>query len=69
MVRLESKDMKKKIYESPNHEVYEFFAEDTLLRSSELGFVPGEEGELDTRKKEGPNRPAWLKEENKNFWQ
>ena len=69
MVRLEGKDMKKKIYESPAQEVYEFFAEDTIMKTSEVEWHPGEEGELDTRKKEGPNGPAWLKEENKNFWQ
>lgn len=69
MVCLEGKDMKKKIYESPNHEVYEFFAEDTIMKTSEVEWHPGEEGELDTRKKEGPQGPAWLKEENKNFWQ
>jgi hypothetical protein len=61
--------MKKKIYQSPAQEVYEFFAEDTIMKTSEVEWHPGEEGELDTRKKEGPNGPAWLKEENKNFWQ
>lgn len=59
----------KKIYQNPSFEVYEYFAEDVLLRSSELEFIPGEEGELDTRKKEGPQGPAWSKEGNKNFWQ
>lgn len=61
--------MKKKIYQSPAQEVYEFFAEDTIMKTSEVEWHPGEEGELDTRKKEGPNGPAWSKEENKNFWQ
>ena len=61
--------MKKKIYQSPAQEVYEFFAEDTIMKTSEVEWHPGEEGELDTRKKEGPQGPAWLKEENKNFWQ
>lgn len=61
--------MKKKIYQSPNHEVYEFFAEDTIMKTSEVEWHPGEEGELDTRKKEGPQGPAWSREENKKFWQ
>ena len=69
MVRLEGKDMKKKIYESPAQEVYEFFAEDTIMKTSEVEWHPGEEGELDTRKKEGPQGPAWSREENKKFWQ
>lgn len=69
MVRLEGKDMKKKLYQSPAQEVYEFFAEDTIMKTSEVEWHPGEEGELDTRKKEGPQGPAWSREENKKFWQ
>lgn len=61
--------MKKKIYQSPAQEVYEFFAEDTIMKTSEVEWHPGEEGELDTRKKEGPQGPAWSREENKKFWQ
>ncbi|MBR2862320.1 MAG: hypothetical protein IKB97_02005 [Bacteroidaceae bacterium] len=61
--------MKKKLYQSPAQEVYEFFAEDTIMKTSEVEWHPGEEGELDTRKKEGPQGPAWSREENKKFWQ